>query len=45
MKTPVFKLLLVLIILIVIASGCNSARRTEGGAHNRGVNNSHFRGY
>jgi hypothetical protein len=45
MKTPVFKLLLVFVILIVIVSGCNGTRRTEGGAHHRGVNNSHYRGY
>ncbi len=45
MKTPVFKLLLAFVILIVIVSGCNGTRRTEGGAHNRGVNNSYYRGY
>jgi len=45
MKTPVFKLLLAFVILIVIISGCNGTRRTEGGAHNRGVNNSYYRGY
>jgi hypothetical protein len=45
MKNPAYNLFLVLIVLIVLVSGCNSTKRTEGGAHNRGVNNSHFRGY
>jgi hypothetical protein len=45
MKSRVFKLLLALIVFIIVVSGCSSPRYTGGAAHNRGVNNRHFRGY
>lgn len=45
MKNHVFKLLLALVVIIVVISSCNGPRNTEGAAHGRGVNNSHYRGY
>jgi hypothetical protein len=44
MKNVVFKLLFVTVVILLLSS-CNSSRRTEGAQHNRGVNNSNFRGY
>jgi len=45
MKNRLFKWLLALVVIIVVISACNGPRNTEGAAHGRGVNNSHYRGY
>ena len=45
MKNGLFKWLLALVVIIVAISACNGPRNAEGGAHGRGVNNSHYRGY
>lgn len=45
MKNGLFKWLLALVVIIVVISACNGPRNTEGAAHGRGVNNSHYRGY
>ena len=45
MKNRLFKWLLALVVIIVVISACNGPSNTEGAAHSRGVNNSHYRGY
>jgi uncharacterized protein YceK len=45
MKNNFYKLLMVLVVSVLLLSGCNSARYTEGGAHHHGVNNRSYRGY
>jgi len=43
MKNNIFKLLMVVSVLLL--SGCNGARYTQGAAHHHGVNNRNYRGY
>ncbi|HSN07753.1 MAG TPA: hypothetical protein VLS85_01885 [Hanamia sp.] len=39
------KLFLVVLGFLTILSGCSGSKYASGAQHNRGVNNSHYRGY
>jgi uncharacterized lipoprotein len=51
MKNNIFKLIMVLVVFVLLLSGCNGSRYAQGdrgdrrSSHHQGVNTRNYRGY